>query len=138
MAQLKEEKVSPWIQFLPGIRGLLSVLVPAGLSPQGWFPVLGRSLSAIPALLEKETSKVLPRQPRQELPQEGKMKVSDIAGVQLMLCSHPFFSSVLIKTPHFPEDKLVQLVQLFGIKMPVASGKLYPIPSILMELEVCL
>lgn len=40
------------------------------------------------------------------------MKVSDVAGVQLMLCSH-FFSSVLIKTSHFPEDKLVRF---FGIK----------------------
>lgn len=28
VAQLNEEKISPWILFLPGIRGLQSVLVP--------------------------------------------------------------------------------------------------------------
>lgn len=38
VAQLNQERMSPWIQFLPGIRGLLSV--PVGL---GQFPVLGRS-----------------------------------------------------------------------------------------------
>lgn len=51
------------------------------------------------------------------------------------MCSHSFFSSVLIKTSYFPED---ELVLFFGIKVLAASGKLYPNPGTLMELEVCL
>lgn len=68
--------------------------------PQGWLPVLSRRPSSvISAHLEKETLNMFPRQPGEELPQEGKMKVSDMAGAQLMLCSHSFFSLYSLK-PH--------------------------------------
>lgn len=105
-------------------------------SGSGTVPCAGQEPTlVIPAHLEKKTSNMFPGLPGQELPQEEKVKVSDIAGVQLMLCSHSFFPSVLIKTPHFPEAKLVKFTLESKCQQHQAN---YPLSGLLLCLAAFL
>lgn len=107
VAQLNEQKVSPWIQFLPAIRGLLSAPAPAWVSQQVCHlrvvPCAHHHCPSREGNIKHVPQAAWPRaSPGGE--DEGVRHSRSPADVVFSL----FFPSVLIKTPHVPKDRRVK------------------------------